>query len=139
MTGFEPRSSCVGSNQLSHNHCLRIVLFVVASQSNPIASILFTDHFCPFFFVPNLFAYLFSLILEPCDQYDQIWRNFATLAKKLSLRAIFWMAYFVFGKLLYQLCHFYAMWQIVIVVNGQRLKSNIAIWSHWSYDSRVVI
>ena len=36
-----------------------------------------------------------------------------------------------FGKFLYQLCHFYAAWQIVIDVNGQRLKINIAIWSHW--------
>ena len=41
------------------------------------------------------------------------------------------MAHVVFGKILYQLCHFYAAWQIVIVVNGQRLKSNVAIWSQW--------
>ena len=42
------------------------------------------------------------------------------------------MAYLVFGKLLYQLCHFYATGQILTIVNGQRLNSNIAIWSHWS-------
>ena len=27
--------------------------------------------------------------------------------------------------------YLYAMGHIVIVVNGQRLNSNIAIWSHW--------
>ena len=42
----------------------------------------------------------------------------------------FWIAYLVFGKLLYQLWHFFATGQIVDVVNGQRLNNNIAIWSH---------
>ena len=49
------------------------------------------------------------------------------------------MAYLVFGKLLYQLWNFYANGQIVIVVSGQRLNSNIAIWSQWisiQYRSR---
>ena len=43
---------------------------------------------------------------------------------------MFRIAYLVFGKLLHQLWHFYATGQIVIVVNGQRLNSIIAIWSH---------
>jgi len=47
-----------------------------------------------------------------------------------SLWAIFWMSYLVFGKLLSRLWHFYATGQIFIVVNGQRLHSNKAIWSH---------
>ena len=41
-----------------------------------------------------------------------------------SLWAILGLAYVVIGKLLYQLWHFKAKSQIVIVVNGQRLKSN---------------
>ena len=42
------------------------------------------------------------------------------------------MVYFEFGKQLYLLyVTFYATKQIFIVVNGQRLKNNLAIWSHW--------
>ena len=37
------------------------------------------------------------------------------------------MSYLVFGKLLSQLLHFYATAQIVIVVTGQRLNSNILV------------
>ena len=49
-----------------------------------------------------------------------------------SLWEIFGMVYFEFGKQLYLLCvTFYATKQIFIVVNGQRLKNNLAIWSHW--------
>ena len=55
----------------------------------------------------------------------QLWQNCK------SVWAIFGMAYLVFGKLLHQLWHFYAKLQIFIVVNGQRLNSNIAICSHW--------
>ena len=44
----------------------------------------------------------------------------------------FWMVYLIFGRLLYQLWHFYVNGQIVIVVNRQRLKNNTAIWSHCS-------
>ena len=39
-----------------------------------------------------------------------------------------------FVKLLYQLRYFYATGQTVIVVNGQRLNSKIAIWSHWKLN-----
>ena len=66
------------------------------------------------------------------DQCDQIWLNFAIWQKHRSIWATFWIAYLVFSKLLYQLWHFYATGQIVIVVNGQRLNSIIiAICSHW--------
>ena len=41
------------------------------------------------------------------------------------------MVYLVFGKLVYLLWPFFATAQIFIVVNGQRLNKNIAIWSHW--------
>ena len=36
-----------------------------------------------------------------------------------------WLVYLIFDKLLYQLWHFYAIAQIVIDVNGQRLNNNI--------------
>ena len=49
---------------------------------------------------------------------------------KKSICANSWIGYLVFSKLLYQLWSFHAIEQIVIVVNGQRLNSIIAIWSH---------
>ena len=58
--------------------------------------------------------------------------TFHQFGKKLKVFGQFvWIAYLVFGKLLYQLWHFYATGQIFIFVNGQRLKGNNAIWSHW--------
>ena len=59
-------------------------------------------------------------------EISPLWQNFK------SLWAIVWVAYFVFVKLLYQLWRFYANGQIVTAVNGQRLNSKIAIWSHWT-------
>ena len=50
----------------------------------------------------------------------------------LKVWAIFWTAYLVFDKRLYQLWYFYAVGQIFIVVNGQRLNRIITIWSHCS-------
>ena len=55
--------------------------------------------------------------------------NFGKIIK--SIWAISWKAYLVFSNILCQLWHFYATGPIVIVVNGQRLNSIIAIWSHW--------
>ena len=53
--------------------------------------------------------------------------TFHQFGKKLKVFGQFvWIAYLVFGKLLYQLWHFYATGQIFIVVNGHRLNSNIA-------------
>ena len=60
-------------------------------------------------------------------QISPLWPNF------ISLWAICWMAYLVYGKLLYQLWHFYATGQIVIAVNGQRLNSNIAPSGHIAF------
>ena len=55
------------------------------------------------------------------EQCDQIWRNFATLAK-LALGK-FLMFYFVFGKIVKQLWHsFFAIGSIVIAVNRQILN-----------------
>ena len=58
--------------------------------------------------------------------------KFRHFGKILSLWAIFWMSYLVFGILLYYLWHFYATGQIFVVVNDQILNSYKAIWSHWA-------
>ena len=52
------------------------------------------------------------------EQCDQIWQNLANL---------------LFGKmltLLWQICDIIRL--IFIVANGQKLKNNLSIWSHWS-------
>ena len=66
--------------------------------------------------------------LNSVTRFDEI----STLWQKKVFGEFFWIAYLVFGKLLYQLWNFYATGQIFIVVNGQILKKNMAIWSHWS-------
>ena len=65
---------------------------------------------------------------NPCDQ---IWQNYATLAKYLKSWAILG-GYLLLGKiqeLLGQI--FYAIGQPFGHINGQMLKNNLAIWSHW--------
>ena len=65
-------------------------------------------------------------------QCDQIWRNFATLAKN-------WNSLSTVTGLIYYLAHFWAYFDkwihafgyIFIVVNGLILKINLPIWSHW--------
>ena len=55
------------------------------------------------------------------DQCDQIWQNFATLAK-IYKSVIFLTLYFLFGNilsLLWQIC--YIIGQIFIAANGQML------------------
>ena len=58
--------------------------------------------------------------------------RFGEISHLQSIWVIFWMVYLVFGKRLYVLWRFYALAQIVIVVNGQSLNNSVAIWSHWS-------
>ena len=64
-------------------------------------------------------------------QSDQIWQNFAALAKVYKYLANFWqfISYFAkcwdfFGKF----CDIIGL--IFIVTNGQILKKNLTIWSH---------
>ena len=71
---------------------------------------------CDRFNLPFLQADLCSAAAVNENQCDQIWRNFATLATFKSLWAMYWIVYLVFDKRLYLLWHFYATWQIVIVV-----------------------
>ena len=66
-------------------------------------------------------------------QCEQIWQNFATLAK-IYVSGKFLMVYFLFGKmlsLLWQICYIIGL--IFIVANGQILKNILTIWSH-CYD-----
>ena len=70
-------------------------------------------------------AFYHSLISPAVTRFDeisQLWQNFKSLCN-------FLLFYIIFGELLYQLWHFYAIRQIVIVVNVQRLNNNIAIWT----------
>ena len=70
-------------------------------------------------------------------QCDQIWRSLATLSKHIKTLAIFY-GFLVFGKILNLLWKkFHAIGQIFIVVNGQILKSYLAIWSLWHWPPRL--
>ena len=57
-----------------------------------------------------------------------LWQNFK------SLWAIFVMVS-IWQTFVPALGNIYATGQIFIVVNGQRLKNNLAIWSHWTYTT----
>ena len=64
-------------------------------------------------------------------QCDQIWRNFAT-GKILQVFGSFLTVYLLFGKILsiiWQICEIIGL--IFIAANGQILKNNLTIWSHW--------
>ena len=59
--------------------------------------------------------------------------KFRHFGKTLQVFVKFWTVYFLFGKmftLLWQIWYFIAL--IFIVVNGQILKNNLTIWSHWA-------
>ena len=63
---------------------------------------------------------------------DHIWRNFTTLAKNYKSDK-FLAVYCLFGKmlsLLWEICAFIGL--IFIVINGQILKSNLTISSHYT-------
>ena len=68
---------------------------------------------------------------QSLSQCDQIWQNFATLAALKSFLGNFWYGLFcILQNCLHTLAIFYATGLIFIAVNGQRLKNNLAIWSH---------
>ena len=71
----------------------------------------------------NLSANCATARVTRFGEISPLWQNFK------SLWAIFLMVHLLFCKVLVQLWHFYAIGQIVIVVNGQRLNSYIATWS----------
>ena len=62
---------------------------------------------------------------------SQFWPNLKSLGQFLRV-------YLLLGKNLDQLWQIlYAIGQVFIDVNGQILKNNLAIWSHWSCSVRV--
>ena len=69
--------------------------------------------------LPRLFFY----------QCDHIWQNFATLANILRLWQHFDGSFSIWQKFVLILAKFYAIGQIFIIVNGQIINSNLAIWS----------
>ena len=63
--------------------------------------------------------------MDGSNQCDQIWRNFKSLL-------LFFGVFFVFGKILNIIWYkCYAIGQIFVDVNGQILKTNLAILSRW--------
>ena len=73
-------------------------------------------------------------------QCDQIWRNFASLAKVYKSLANFWQLISYLEK-----CWAYILWQIrdiigliFIFANGQILKNNQTIWSHCLWHTSVI-
>ena len=65
-------------------------------------------------------------------QCDQIWRSFANLEKKLKAFGKFWRFYFLICKMFSVLCQIVTLLsKFFIIGNGQMLKNNLNIWSHW--------
>ena len=63
-------------------------------------------------------------------QCDQIWPIFANLANFLKSLGNFMDGLFSIWQTFVPTLAFFATGQIFIIVNSQRLNSNIAIWSH---------
>ena len=70
------------------------------------------------------------LAMHDDDQCDQIWRNFATLAKNKVFGHFWYGLISIVQTFLPNMAIFYATRQILIVENGQVLINNLAIWSH---------
>ena len=67
------------------------------------------------------------------NQCDQTWQNFATLARfKKKIWTFFGGAFSIWQNLnlLWQILNTFGL--IFIVVYGQTLKNNLAIWSQWA-------
>ena len=63
------------------------------------------------------------------DQCGQIWRNFAKKIKQTF--SMFQEFYLVFGSILNLFGLKIAIGQSFIILNGQILKNDLPIWSHW--------
>ena len=63
-------------------------------------------------------------------QCDQIWRNFAILAKSSRSSTICEALFTIWEYLGPTLSIFYAIGHVFIDINDQMLKKNLAIWSH---------
>ena len=95
---------------------------------NQLVKDLFSSELRPSYRVPIIRCAKVS-VLQCSGQCDQIWRNFATLAK-VKVFGKFQTVYFLFGKMLspiLQICKIVGL--ICIIGNGQILKNNPTIWS----------
>ena len=64
--------------------------------------------------------------------------KFGLFGKIFKVWCNFWCVYLLFSKILNLLCQiFYTFGQTFIDVNGQMLKNNLAIWSHWRREGHV--
>ena len=67
-----------------------------------------------------------SFILSSVTRFGKILKFFGQ----------FWYGLFcIWQAIIHTATIFYATGQIFIVINGQRLKNNLAIWSHWFWAS----
>ena len=64
-------------------------------------------------------------------QGDQIWQNFATLAKLYKSLANFLQFFLIWQNVKPTLANLVHHWAIFIVANGQILKNNLTVWSHY--------
>ena len=69
-------------------------------------------------------------------QRDQIWQNFATMAKFYKSLAV----YFLFSKIVNQLWQIWYISELIFIVpSGQILKFNLTIWSHCPAQTTIEI
>ena len=66
-------------------------------------------------------------------QCDLIWWSFSTMANFKSSANIY-LVQANYGTYIVQ---FFATGSIFIAENGQLLANNLAIWSHWSYSTKM--
>ena len=82
-------------------------------------------------------------VFEAVSKYGSKWSEESSVTrfgKGLQVFGEFLMVYFLFGimlSLLWRICDIMGL--IFIVANGQILKNNATIWSHWSEDPRSTV
>ena len=65
------------------------------------------------------------------NQCDQIWRKLSTWQHFKSLAFLWGFIYNIGQNVEPTLVKYFYFWSYLMVLNGQRLKNNLAIWSHW--------
>ena len=64
--------------------------------------------------------------------------KFGLFGKIFKVWCNFWCVYLLFSKILNLLCQIFDTFgQTIIDVNGQMLKNDLAIWSHWRREGHV--
>ena len=68
---------------------------------------------------------------EARDQCDQIWRNYATLAKKSAIVTKFGGSFSIWHIVQQTLANFLWYWANLHCCKWPRIKNCLAIWTHW--------